>query len=70
MDNYIKINYKGKEYIGQIESIQSTWESVIKPDYSRDLRLQYYSVAIIEKDTNVHIKDIIINSFSEIKPYN
>lgn len=69
MNNYIKINFKGKEYIGQIENINSQWQISRNTDNTRNVHLVFYNVCIIEKDTNVTIKDIIIKSFSEIKPY-
>lgn len=69
MDNYIKINYQGKEYVGQIESINSDWTEFSTVDNIKNKHLNYYEVSIIEKDTNLLVEDIIIKSFSEIKPY-
>ena len=69
MNNYIKINYQGKEYIGQIESINSDWTEFSTIDNTKNKQLNYYEVSIIEKDTNLLVEGIIIKSFSEIKPY-
>ena len=69
MDNYIKINYQGKEYIGQIESINSDWTEFSTIDNIKNKQLNYYEVSIIEKDTDLLVEGIIIKSFSEIKPY-
>ena len=68
-NNYIKINYQGKEYIGQIESINSDWTEFSTVDNIKIKHLNYYEVCIIEKDTNLLVEGIIIKSFSEIKPY-
>lgn len=69
MNNYIKINFKGKEYIGQIESINSDWTDFSTVDNTKNKHLNYYEVSIIEKDTNLLVEGIIIHNFSEIKPY-
>lgn len=69
MNNYIKINYQGKEYIGQIESINSYWTEISTVDNIKNKYLNYYEVSIVEKDSNLLVEGIIIKSFSEIKPY-
>ena len=69
MNNYIKINYQGKEYVGQIESINSDWTEFSTSDNIKNKHLNYYEVSIIEKDTNLLVEGIIIESFFEIKPY-
>ena len=69
MNNYIKINFKGKEYIGQIETINSCWTEFSTIDNINEKHLNHYEVSIIEKNTDLLIEGIIIKSFSEIKPY-
>lgn len=68
--NYVKIKFKGNEYIGQIKEIKSVWEEIRSYIHGRDLTFKYYIVSIIEKDTDCCISDIEVSSFSEIKPYN
>ena len=67
--NYVKIHFKGKDYIGQIENIDSVWQEVRFENGERSLELVYYSVKIIEKDTNCLISGIEIKNFFDIKPY-
>lgn len=67
--NYVKIHFKGKDYIGQIENIDSVWEEARLSNGERVLDLIHYSVKIIEKDTNCLISDIEIKNFFDIKPY-
>ena len=70
-DNYVKIHYSGKDYIGQINSIESEWVRARSiTDAHTETFLQYYKVSLYEKDTWCLIDDIFIKSFSEIKPYN
>jgi len=68
-DNYVLINYSGKDYIGQINQVESSWNNPRNLTGKRFLKLQYYRISLVEKDTNCIINDIYINSFSEIKPY-
>ena len=70
MDNIVKIHYSGKDYIGQINSIESEWEClrmIGKPETER--KLLYYKVSIYEKYTGCLIDDIFIQSIDEIKRY-
>ena len=70
MENIVKIHYSGKDYIGQIVSIESEWESfrtVGKPEMERTLL--YYKISIYEKDTECLIDNIFIRSIDEIKRY-
>ena len=70
MENIVKIHYSGKDYIGQIVSIESEWERlrmIGKPEIERTLL--YYKVSIYEKDTGCLIDDIFIRNIWEIKQY-
>ena len=70
MENIVKIHYSGKDYIGQIVSIESEWEcfrTVGKPEMERTLL--YYKVSMYEKDTECLIDNIFIRSIDEIKRY-
>lgn len=70
MNNFVKINYSGKEYIGQILAIESAWETgrnIYDGEYKQ--QLLYYRVDILEKDTDCEIGNIFVNSFDDIKPY-
>ena len=70
MENIVKIHYSGKDYIGQINSIESDWECLRmmgKPEIERTLL--YYKVSIYEKDTGCLIDDIFIRNIWEIKQY-
>ena len=52
MENIVKIHYSGKDYIGQIDSIESVWYCFQVPgDLKRKQTLLYYKVSIYEKDT-------------------
>ena len=70
MENIVKIHYSGKDYIGQIVSIESEWDClrmISKPEIERTLL--YYKVSIYEKDTGCLIDDIFIRNIWEIKQY-
>lgn len=70
MENIVKIHYSGKDYIGQIVSIESEWDClqmIGKPETERTLL--YYKVSIYEKDTGCLIDNIFIRSIEEIKQY-
>ena len=70
MENIVKIHYSGKDYIGQINSIESDWECLRmmgKPEIERTLL--YYKVSMYEKDTGCLIDDIFIRNIWEIKQY-
>ena len=70
MENIVKIHYSGKDYIGQINSIESDWECLRmmgKPEIERTLL--YYKVSIYEEDTGCLIDDIFIRNIWEIKQY-
>ena len=69
MDNFVKINFKGKDYIGQVEEIDGVWQECRNLGGERFLELIHYSVTIIEKDTNCCISDIEVKNFFDIKPY-
>ena len=70
MENIVKIHYSGKDYIGQISSIESEWNClrmIGKPEIERTLL--YYKVSMYEKDTGCLIDDIFIRNIWEIKQY-
>ena len=70
MENIVKIHYSGKDYVGQIVSIESEWDClrmIGKPETERTLL--YYKVSMYEKDTGCLIDNIFIRSIEEIKQY-
>ena len=70
MENIVKIHDSGKDYIGQINSIESEWNClrmIGKPEIERTLL--YYKVSMYEKDTGCLIYDIFIRNIWEIKQY-
>lgn len=67
--NYVKIHFKGKDYIGQVKKIDSVWQALKSANGERFFELIHYSVTIIEKDTNCCTSDIEIKNFFDIKPY-
>lgn len=70
IQNYVKIHYSGKDYIGQIVSIESDWNHlrmIGNPEIERTLL--YYKVSMYEKDTGCLIDDIFIRNIWEIKQY-
>ena len=69
MNNLVKIHYSGKDYIGQIKSIDSDWTSAYRIGGVRETYLRYYRVSIYEKDTFCVIDHIYIQDISEIQPY-
>lgn len=70
MNNLVKIHYSGKDYIGQIKSIDSDWASGCSLGSNRhETFLRFYKVCIYEKDTFCEIDHIYIHDISEIKPY-
>lgn len=69
MNNLVKIQYSGKEYVGQIKSIDSEWATGYLIGGKRETFLNFYRVCIYEKDTLCEIDHIYIHDISEIKPY-
>ena len=69
MNNYVKIHFKEKDYIGQVKEIDSVWQNARYASGERFLKLIHYSVTIIEKGTNCCISDIEVKNFFDIKPY-
>ena len=70
MENIVKIHYSGKDYIGQVNSIESEWKCLRmmgKPEIERTLL--YYKVSMYEKDTGCLIDDIFVRNIWEIKQY-
>lgn len=50
MENIVKIRYSGKDYVGQINSIESEWDClrmIGKPETEQ--KLLYYKISIYEK---------------------
>ena len=70
MENIVKIHYSGKDYVGQIKSIESVWDCFrVTVDLKPERILLYYKVSIYEKDTGWLIDNIFIRSIEEIKQY-
>ena len=70
MENIVKIQYSGKDYIGQIVSIESEWDCLrMIGKLETERTLLYYKVSIYEKDTGCLIDNIFIRSIEEIKQY-
>lgn len=69
MNNFVKIHFKGKDYIGQVKEMDSVWREARYVSGERFLKLIHYSVTIIEKDTNCCISGIEVENFFDIKPY-
>lgn len=69
MNNFVKIHFKGKDYIGQVKEMDSVWQEARYVSGERFLKLIHYSVNIIEKDTNCCISGIEVKNFFDIKPY-
>lgn len=70
MNNLVKIRYSGKEYVGQIKSIDSEWATGYRLGSNQlEAHLHFYRVCIYEKDTFCEIDHIYIHDISEIKPY-
>ena len=69
MNNFVKIHFKGKDYVGQVKEIDSVWQECRNLGGERFLKLIHYSVTIVEKDTNCCISDIEVKNFFDIKPY-
>ena len=70
MENIVKIHYSGKDYIGQIVSIESEWDCLrMMGNHEIERTLLYYKVSIYEKDTGCLIDNIFIRSIEEIKQY-
>ena len=70
MENIVKIHYSGKDYVGQIVSIESEWDCLrMIGKQETDLTILYYKVSIYEKDTGCLINNIFIRSIEEIKQY-
>ena len=70
MENIVKIHYSGKDYVGQIVSIESEWDCLrMIGKQETDLTILYYKVSIYEKDTGCLINNIFIRSIDEIKQY-
>ena len=71
MENIVKIHYSGKDYIGQINSIESVWDCFQVPGgLKRKQTLLYYKISMYEKDIGCLIDNIFIRSIEEIKQYN
>ena len=70
MENIVKIHYSGKDYVGQIVSIESEWDCLrMMGNTEMERKLLYYKVSIYEKNTGCLIDNIFIRSIEEIKQY-
>jgi hypothetical protein len=70
VENIVKIHYSGKDYIGQINSIESNWECLrITGKLEIERTLFHYKISMYEKDTGCLIDDIFIRNIWEIKQY-
>ena len=75
MENIVKIRYSGKDYIGQIVSVESEWDCFewdclrMIGKLETERTLLYYKVSMYEKDTGCLIDDIFIRNIWEIKQY-
>ena len=70
VSNLVKIHYSGKDYIGQIVSIESEWDCLrMMGNHEIERTLLYYKVSMYEKDTGCLIDNIFIRSIEEIKQY-
>lgn len=73
MDKCVKINFRGKEYIGLLKSVDSRYEFI--PVLGRRneewiCSLLYYEVSLYDIGTYCVIDGIRINSLDEIKIIN
>ena len=69
MNNFVKIHFKGKDYVGQVKRIDRVCREARLASGQRILDFGCYIVTIIEKDTNCQISDIEVASLFDIKPY-
>ena len=69
-NNYVRIVFLGREYVGQVRFIECTdvgFKKILGK--TKGPVEKAYKVSIIEKDTGCSINNIYISSFSDIKPY-
>lgn len=67
MNNFVRINYKGNNYVGQILNIESVFESGTSIATGlQEYNLCYYKVKLYEDRLGIIISDIIIHDISEI----
>lgn len=67
MNNFVRINYNGNVYVGQIITIESVWEEGISLATGlKERTLCYYSVELYEDRLGITISDIYIHDISEI----
>ncbi len=68
--NFVKINYCGKDYIGQVLQIDTKVTSGRLADSGELLvDVNYFKVKLLEFPTNCIIDNIIIYKFSDIQHY-
>lgn len=67
MNNIYKVIYEGKEFIGQIRSIEVVYEQNFNICGDRYYRVNHYSVTLVEKDTGVIIMGIVIKNISDLQ---
>ena len=69
-NNYVRIVFLGREYIGQVRFIECTdagYKKILGK--TKGPVEKAYKVSIIEKDTGCSINNIYISCLSDIKPY-
>lgn len=67
MNNFVRINYNGHVYVGQIITIESIWEEGISLTTGlKERALCYYKVELYEYRLGITISDIYIHDISEI----
>ena len=65
MKELVKINYNNKDFIGYVDSICSSENTIGFNTAPKG----NYTVNLLDKDTSVEINKITINSLSDIVPY-
>lgn len=66
-NNMYRVIYKGKEFIGQIRTIDAVYEQNFNICGDRVYRVNHYSVTLVEKDTGVIIMGIVIKNISDLE---
>ena len=67
MNNIYRVNYKGKEFIGQIRTIDAVYEQNFNICGDRYYRVNHYSVTLVEQETGVVITGIVIKKLSDLQ---
>lgn len=69
MNNYVKIHYSGRDYVGQLLEVVGICESYRNIIGKRSVDINGYKIKLLEKDTNTEIDHIYVKKLSGIKPY-